>query len=38
MKRISVLRKGSTPERIQLIQAIRARLLGRLESQALRHC
>jgi polyphosphate kinase len=34
MKRISVLRKGATPERIQLLTAIRARLLRSLERQA----
>ena len=36
MKRISVLRKGSTPERTQLRAAIRERLLRSLERQA--HC
>jgi polyphosphate kinase len=34
MKRISVLRKGSTPERTQLRAAIRERLLRSLEKQA----
>jgi polyphosphate kinase len=34
MKRISVLRRGSTPESIRLIEQVRARLLGSLNHQA----
>jgi polyphosphate kinase len=34
MKRVWVLRKGSTPERVRLLAAVRERLLGSLERQA----
>ena len=34
MKRVSVLRKGSTPERVSLLATVRARLLDSLKRQA----